>query len=87
MYNLMTGHAKAAIFELRFSSQAYHQARDILCKNDDKPRIVIEAQLKKFYSQPPVRPDNSSGNFRFAKRSQKQSYRFSHGLDFNLTRN
>ena len=61
----LTGQAKAAIYGLGFSSQAY-RAWDVLCKKFDRPRVIVEYQLKKIYTHPPVRQDDSSGIVRFA---------------------
>ena len=54
------GQAKAAIFGLGFSSQSYNQAWDVLCKKFGRPRVIVEPQLKKIYTHPPVRHDDSS---------------------------
>ena len=57
----LTAQAKAAISGLGFSSQAYCQAWDILCKKFGRPRVVVESQLKKIYTY-----DDSSSIVRFA---------------------
>ena len=62
----LTGQAKAAISGLGFSSQSYYQAWDVLCKRFGRPRVIVEAQLKKIYTHPPVRHDDSSSIVRFA---------------------
>ena len=54
------GQAKAAISGLGFSSQSYNQAWDVLCKKFGRPRVIVEPQLKKIYTHPPVRHDDSS---------------------------
>ena len=61
-----TGQAKAAISGgLGFSSQAYYQAWDVLCKKFSRPRVIVESQLIKIYTHLPVRHDNSSSVVRF----------------------
>ena len=62
----LTGQAKVAISGLGFSSQAYYQARDILCKKFGRPRVIVESQLKNIYTRPPLRHDDSSSNVRFS---------------------
>ena len=62
----LTGQAKAAISGLGFSSQSYYQAWDVLCKKFGRPRVIVEAQLKKIYTHPPIRHDDSSSIVRFA---------------------
>ena len=61
-----TGEAKAALSGLGFSSQAYYQAKDFLCKKFARPRVIVESQLKKIYTHPPARHDDSSNIFRFS---------------------
>ena len=56
----LTDQSKVAISELGFSSQAYYQAWDILCKKFGRPRVNVESHLKKIYTHPPVRQDDSS---------------------------
>ena len=62
----LTGQAKAAISGLGFSSQAYYQAWDILCKKFVRPRVNVVSQLRKTYTRPPVRHDDSSSIVRFS---------------------
>ena len=62
----LTNHAKAAISGVGFSSQGYYQACDILCKKFGRPRVIVDFQLKKIYTHPPVRHDNSSSIIRFS---------------------
>ena len=50
----LTGQAKAAISGFGFSSQAYYQVWDILCKKFGRPRVIVESQLKKIYTNSPV---------------------------------
>ena len=62
----LTGQAKTALSGLGFSSQAYYRAWDILCKKFGRKRVIVESQLKKIYSHPPVRHDDSSSIVRFS---------------------
>ena len=61
----LTGQVKAAISGLGFKSQAYYQAWDILCKIFGRPRINVQSQLRKIYTHPPVKQDDSSSIVRF----------------------
>ena len=63
---IFTGQAKATISWLCFSSLAFYQAWDILCKKFVRPRIKFESQLKKTYTHIPVWHDDSSRVVRFA---------------------
>ena len=58
----LTGQANAGISGLSFSSKAYYQARDILCR----PRVIVESQLMEIYTHPPVRHDDFSSIVRFS---------------------
>ena len=54
--------ANLAIFELGFSSQSYYQPSDSCCKKVGRPRVIVDAQLKKIYSHPPFRHDSWYGS-------------------------
>ena len=41
----LTGQAKTAISALGFSSQAYYQAWNFLCKRFGRPKVIVESQL------------------------------------------
>ena len=56
----LTGQAKLAISGLGFSSQAYYQVWDILSKIFGRPRVIVESQLRKIHTHPPVRHYESS---------------------------
>ena len=62
----LTGQAKAAISGLGSSSQAYYQAWDILCSRFGRPKVIVESQLKKIYTYPPVRHNDTSSIVRFS---------------------
>ena len=62
----LTNLAKTAISGLDFSSQAYYQAWDVLCKNFGRLRVIVESQFKKINTYPQVRQDNSNGLVCFA---------------------
>ena len=63
----LTDQARAAISGLGFSSQAYNQAWNILCKKFGRPRVIVESHLTKIYRHPPVRHDDSRSIVRFSK--------------------
>ena len=49
-----------------FSSQSYYHAWDILCETYGRSEIIVNAQLKKLHTHPPIRHDNSSSIVKFA---------------------
>ena len=61
----LIAHPKVAISGLGFSSQAYYQACDILCKFV-RPKVIVESQLKKICTHLPVKNYDSSSIVRFA---------------------
>ena len=62
----VTGSAKAAIAGLSFSSQAYHQAWEVLANKFGRPSVIVGTYMRKIYSHPPVRHDDSSSIVKFA---------------------
>ena len=62
----VTGSAKAAIAGLSFSSQAYHQAWEVLTNKFGRPSVIVGTYMRKIYSHPPVRHDDSSSIVKFA---------------------
>ena len=49
----LTGQAKAAISGMRFSSQSYYHAWDILCEKYGRSDVIVNAQFKKIHTHPP----------------------------------
>ena len=62
----LTGQAKAAISGMGFSSQSYYQAWDILCEKYSRSDVIVNAQLKKIHTHPPIRHDDSTSIVIFA---------------------
>ena len=62
----LTGQAKAAISGMRFSSQSYYHAWDILCEKYGRSDFIVNAQFKKIHTHPPVRHDDSTSIVKFA---------------------
>ena len=48
----LTGQAKPTISGLDFSSKAYYQAWDVLCRKFGRPRVIVEPQIRKIYTHP-----------------------------------
>ena len=55
----LTGPAKEAISGMGFTAQAYYSAWELLTNRFGKPSVIVQAQLQKLYSHPPVRHDDS----------------------------
>ena len=62
----LTGYAKAAISGMGSSSQSYYHAWDILCEKYGRSDFIVNAQLKKIHTHPPVRHDDSTSIVKFA---------------------
>ena len=58
---MVTGKAKEAKAGLGYTAEmAYNVAWNILVQNFGKPQTVVNAQLKRFYSFPPTKPDDGA---------------------------
>ena len=62
----LTGQAKATISGMRLSSQSHYYARDILCEKYGRSDVIVNAQIKKIHTHPPIRHDNSTSIVNFA---------------------
>ena len=62
----LTGQAKAAILGMGFSSQSYYHAWDIICKKYGRSVVIVNAQIKKIHTHPPIRHGDSTSIVRFA---------------------
>ena len=56
----LTGQSKAAISGMRFSSQSYYHAWDILCEKYGRSDVIVNAQIKKIHTHPPIWHDSTS---------------------------
>ena len=61
----LTGQAIAAILGMGFSSKSYYNAWDILCEKYGRSNVIVNAQLKKMHTHPPIRHDNSTSIVKF----------------------
>ena len=62
----LTVQAKAVISGMGFSSQSYYHAWDILCEKYGRSDFIVNAQVKKIHTHPPVRHDDSTSIVKFA---------------------
>ena len=53
---MVTGKAKEAIAGLGYTAEMYNVAWNVLVRNFGKPQMVVNAQLKRIYSFPPMKP-------------------------------
>ena len=53
---MVSGKAKAAIAGLGYTAEMYNMAWNVLVRNFGKPQMVVNAQLKRIYSFPPMKP-------------------------------
>ncbi len=63
---LVTGKAEEAIAGLGFWGEMYHAAWNIRVTNFGNPQIVLNAQLKKVFSQPPVKMNDLPALIRYS---------------------
>ena len=64
---MVTGKAKEAIADLGYSAEMYNVAWNILVRNFGKPQMVVNAQLKRIYSFPPMKPDDVAALIKCAR--------------------
>ena len=62
----LTSQANAAILGMGFSSKSYYHAWDILCEKYGRSDVIVNAQLKKMHTHPPIQHDNSTSIVKFA---------------------
>ena len=53
---MVTGKAKEAIAGLGYTAEMYNVAWNVLVQKFGKPQMVVNAQLKRIYSFPPMEP-------------------------------
>ena len=64
---MVTGKAKEAIAGLGYTAEMYNVAWNVLVRNFGKPQIVVNAQLKRIYSFPPMKPYDGAALIKFAR--------------------
>ena len=64
---MVTGKAKEAIAGLGYTAEMYNVAWNVLVRNFAKPQMVVNAQLKRIYSFPPIKPYDGTALIKFAR--------------------
>ena len=64
---MVTGKAKEAIAGLGYTAEMYNVAWNVLVRNFGKPQMVVNAQLKRIYSFPPMKPYAGAALIKFAR--------------------
>ena len=64
---MVTSKAKEAIAGLGYTAEMYNVAWNVLVRNFGKPQIVVNAQLKRIYSFPPMKPYDGAALIKFAR--------------------
>ena len=65
--SMVTGMAKEAIAGLGYTAEMYNVAWNVLVRNFGKPQMVVNAQLKRMYSFPPMKPYAAAALIKFAR--------------------
>ena len=64
---MVTGKAKEAIAGLGYTAEMYNVAWNVLVRNFGKLQMVVNAQLKRIYSFPPMKPYDGAALIKFAR--------------------
>ena len=64
---MVTSKAKEAIAGLGYTAEMYNVAWNVLVQNFGKPQIVVNAQLKRIFSFPPMKPYDGAALIKFAR--------------------
>ena len=64
---IVTGKAKEAIAGLGYTAEMYNVSWNVLVRNFGKPQMVVNAQLKRIYSFPPMKPYDGAALIKFAR--------------------
>ena len=64
---MVTGKAKEAIAGLGYTAEMYNVAWNVLVRNFGKSQMVVNAQLKRIYSFPPMKPYDEAAFIKFAR--------------------
>ena len=64
---MVTGKAKEAIAGLGYTAEMYNVTWNVLVRNFGKPQMVVNAQLKRIYSFPPMKPYDGAALIKFAR--------------------
>ena len=63
---MVTGKAKEAIAGLGYTAEISNLAWNVLVRNFGKLQMVVNAQLKRIYSFPPMKPHDGAALIKFA---------------------
>ena len=64
---MVTDKAKEAIAGLGYTAETYNVAWNVLVRNFGTPQMVVNAQLKRIYSFPPMKPYDGAALIKFAR--------------------
>ena len=64
---MVTGKAKEAIARLGYTAERYNVAWKVLVRKFGKPQMVVNAQLKRIYSFPPMKPYDGAALIKYAR--------------------
>ena len=64
---MVTGKAKEVIAGLGYTAEMYNVAWNVLVRNFGKPQMVVNAQLKRIYSFPPMKLYDGAALIKFAR--------------------
>ena len=64
---MVTGKAKEAIAGLGYTAEMYNVAWNVLVRNFGQPQMVVNAQLKRINSFPPMKPYDGAALIKFAR--------------------
>ena len=64
---MVTGKAEEAIAGLGYTAEMYNVAWNVLARNCGKPQMVVNAQLKRIYSFPPMKSFDGAALIKFAR--------------------
>ena len=64
---MVTGKAKEAIAGLGYTAELYNVAWNVLVRIFGKPQMVVNAQLKRIYTFPPMKPYDGAALIKFAR--------------------
>ena len=63
---MVTSKAKEAIASLGYTAEMYNVAWNILVRNFEKPRMIVNAQLKRMFSFPPMKSYDVAALIKYA---------------------
>ena len=64
---MVTGKTNEAIAGFGYTAEIYNVAWNVLVRNYGKPQMVVNAQLKRIYSFPPIKPYDGAALIKYAR--------------------